>query len=382
LYIPTLSLNIFNLKFNIMKRITYLILFLFSVSLLFAFLPAPKKTVVTINGEAFYVNGKPTYEGRTWKGNKIEGLLMNSRMVQGIFDDLNPETRKLFGYPDTGNWDPDRNTTEFMEGMEEWKKYGLNSFTINMQGGSPTGYGNKEWLNSAFYPDGRLRQPFMDRLKLILDKADEMEMVVMLGIFYFGQDQNLENEQAVINAVKNSVNWVLEEGYRNVLIEVNNECNVKAYVHEILMPDRVHELIELVKTMEYDGIRLLVSTSYGGNTVPKPNVVKSSDYILIHGNGVDTIEKMEILIKNTRKVEGFRPMPVVINEDDHYDFDKDRNNFTVAVENYVSWGFFDYRRDGEPFAEGYQSVPVDWGINSERKQGFFDLVKEITGGKY
>jgi len=365
-----------------MKRITYLILFLFSVSLLFAFLPAPKKTVVTINGEAFYVNGKPTYEGRTWKGNKIEGLLMNSRMVQGIFDDLNPETRKLFGYPDTGNWDPDRNTTEFMEGMEEWKKYGLNSFTINMQGGSPTGYGNKEWLNSAFYPDGRLRQPFMDRLKLILDKADEMEMVVMLGIFYFGQDQNLENEQAVINAVKNSVNWVLEEGYRNVLIEVNNECNVKAYVHEILMPDRVHELIELVKTMEYDGIRLLVSTSYGGNTVPKPNVVKSSDYILIHGNGVDTIEKMEILIKNTRKVEGFRPMPVVINEDDHYDFDKDRNNFTVAVENYVSWGFFDYRRDGEPFAEGYQSVPVDWGINSERKQGFFDLVKEITGGKY
>lgn len=382
MYIPTLSLNIFNLKFNIMKRITYLILFLFSVSLLFAFLPAPKKTVVTINGEAFYVNGKPTYEGRTWKGNKIEGLLMNSRMVQGIFDDLNPETRKLFGYPDTGNWDPDRNTTEFMEGMEEWKKYGLNSFTINMQGGSPTGYGNKEWLNSAFYPDGRLRQPFMDRLKLILDKADEMEMVVMLGIFYFGQDQNLENEQAVINAVKNSVNWVLEEGYRNVLIEVNNECNVKAYVHEILMPDRVHELIELVKTMEYDGIRLLVSTSYGGNTVPKPNVVKSSDYILIHGNGVDTIEKMEILIKNTRKVEGFRPMPVVINEDDHYDFDKDRNNFTVAVENYVSWGFFDYRRDGEPFAEGYQSVPVDWGINSERKQGFFDLVKEITGGKY
>ena len=365
-----------NLKICIIPILCIILVSLFSFQL------KKKKTVVEIKGEQFYVNGKPTYEGRTWKGNKIEGLLMNSRMVQGIFDDLNPETRKLFGYPDTGEWDPDRNTAEFMEGMEEWKKYGLNSFTINMQGGSPTGYGNKEWYNSPFHPDGELRPEYMDRLKLILDKADEMEMVVMLGIFYFGQDQNLEDEQAVINAVKNSVNWVLQEGYRNVLIEVNNECNVKAYVHEILMPDRVHELIELVKGMEHNGNRLLVSTSYGGNTVPKPNVVKSSDYILIHGNGVNTTEKMETLIKNTRKVEGYRTMPVVVNEDDHYDFDKDRNNFTVAVENYVSWGFFDYRRDGEPYEEGYQSVPVDWGINSERKQGFFDLVKEITGGKY
>ena len=32
----------------------------------------------------------------------------------------------------------------------------------------------------------------------------------------------------------------------------------------------------------------------------------------------------------------------------------------------------------EGFAEGYQSVPVDWGISSERKKGFFGLVKEVT----
>lgn len=364
-----------------MKKNNHVIISLFVLSLIvcFAFQPAPKKTVVTINGEAFHVNGKPTYQGKSWRGKKIEGLLMNSRMVQGIFDDLNPETRKLFGYPDTGEWDPDRNTAEFVEAMDEWKTYGLNSFTINMQGGSPTGYGNKEWYNSSFYEDGRLRPEYMDRLKLVLDKADALEMVVMLGIFYFGQDQNLEDEQAVINAVKNTVNWVLEEGYQNVLIEVNNECNVKAYEHDILKPDRVHELIELVKSIEHNGRRLLVSTSYGGNTVPKPNVVKASDFILIHGNGVNTTEKMEDLIRNTRAVEGFRPMPVVINEDDHYDFDKAKNNFSVAVENYVSWGYFDYRRDGEAYEEGYQSVPVDWRVNSERKRGFFNMVKEITG---
>src|SRR5688500_762261 len=87
-----------------------------------------RKTVVSISGDEFYINGKPTYDGRYWKGNKIQGLLMNSRMVQGIFDDLNPETRELFVYPDTKKWDPDRNTDEFIAAMDDWRSHGLNSF--------------------------------------------------------------------------------------------------------------------------------------------------------------------------------------------------------------------------------------------------------------
>ena len=41
--------------------------------------------------------------------------------------------------------------------------------------------------------------------------------------------------------------------------------------------------------------------------------------------------------------------------------------------------FFDFRRDGEGFDEGFQSVPANWRISSERKKGFFEKVKEITG---
>jgi hypothetical protein len=43
-----------------------------------------QKTLVEIKGNQFYINGKPTYEGHFWNGYKIEGLLMNSRMVQGF----------------------------------------------------------------------------------------------------------------------------------------------------------------------------------------------------------------------------------------------------------------------------------------------------------
>ena len=340
-----------------------------------------QKTVVTIRGSQFYVNGKPTYEGRTWNGNRIDGLLMNSRMVQGIFDDLNPETRDEFAYPDTKKWDADRNTNEFVAAMPLWKSYGLNAFTLNIQGGSPYGYGNKKCLNPGFNPDGSLMGPYMNRLDRILAKADELNMVVILGIFYFGQDQHLADERAVINATDNLVNWLFDKKYRNVLIEIANETNTRGnYDHKILWPDRIHELINRVKNNRQNGYRFLVGTSYEGRVVPTPNVVKSSDLILIHGNGAKQPEQIQTLIDATKQVEGYRTMPIVNNEDDHFDFDSATNNFTVSLKNYVSWGYFDYRMKGETaYEEGYQSVPVDWGIDSDRKRAFFNKVSAVTG---
>jgi hypothetical protein len=341
------------------------------------------QTSVSIHEEDFHINGKPTYEGQTWKGHRIEGLLMNSRMVQGIFDDLNPETVSKWAYPDTGKWDAERNVREFIAAMPEWRAHGMLSLTLNLQGGSPQGYSSKQpWHNSAFESDGSLRPDFMARAERILRKADELGMVVILGYYYFGQDERLKDEEAVKRGVDNATQWVLEKGFRNVLIEVNNECNVK-YDHAILKPDRVHELIAQVKSHTKEGFRLLVGTSYGGNTVPKPNVVKASDFILMHGNGVKNPERIAEMVRQARKVEGWRPMPILFNEDDHFDFDKPLNNFISAVSEHASWGYFDFRFKDEEgkFDEGYQSVPVNWGLSSERKKGFFNLMKEMTGGK-
>lgn len=343
---------------------------------------AQKRTVVDIRDGQFYIDGKLTYEGRSWAGHKIEGLLMNSRMVQGIFDDLNltAATRAQFAYPDTQKWDPDRNTDEFVAAMPHWKSYGLNAFTLNLQGGSPTGYGNSTWVNSAFDEKGELRPAYTKRLERILDKADELNMVVMLGYFYFGQDQHLTDEAAVIRAVDNATDWIFRKGYRNVLIEVDNECNIKAYDHDILKPERVSELITRIQKKKHLGYRLLVSTSYGGGAVPRPNVVAVADYLLLHGNGVQDPAKITQMVENTRAVAGYKGQPIVFNEDDHFDFDLAGNNFVNAVKAYASWGYFDYRKKDEGFAEGYQSIPADWGIDSDRKKGFFNKLKEITGG--
>jgi hypothetical protein len=303
-------------------------------------------------------------------------------MVQATFDDLNPDTRSLWAYPDTKTWDANRNLKEFLDAMTFWRRHGLLAITVNLQGVSPQGYSKSQpWINSGFTESGALRPDYVDRLEQVLSAADDLGMVVIVGYFYFGQDQRLKDEAAVIAASDAITEWLLEKDFRNVLVEVNNECNVKAYDHDILKPERVHELIDRVKRTEHSGRRLLVGTSYGGGAIPTENVVRASDFLLVHGNGVKEPSRITEMIRQTRAVPGYRPMPILFNEDDHFEFDKPINNFVAAVSDRASWGYFDYRMNDEGFDEGYQSVPVNWGISSQRKRGFFGLLSEITGEK-
>ena len=352
-----------------------------------------RETEVNIVDDKFLVNGKRTYPGRVWTTSKgesfpIEGLLMNSRMVQGIFDDLNPATRGQWAYPDTKQWDADRNTREFIAAMSLWREYGMLGFTINLQGGCPYGYCRTQpWDNSAFEPDGSLREDFMRRLELILDRADELGMIPIVGYFYFGQDERLVDEEAVKRAVTNATEWILKKGYTNVIIEVNNECDVEAYDHPILVCGRAHELITLVKSIKRDGRSLLVSTSHRGKVVPLPSIVEVSDFVLLHGNGVIKPERMQEMIEEVRQMDVYKSKPIVNNEDDRPWLTKEQgwgdygNNLAVAVQNYASWGYFDFRLEGENalFNEGYQSLPINWQISSPRKQAFFDQLANITG---
>ena len=337
------------------------------------------QTVVSISGEEFLINGTPTYAGQFWQGHKVQGLLMNARLVQGIFDDRNPATAGRWAYPDTGKWDADRNTTEFIAAMPSWKSHGLLAFTLNLQGGSPEGYSKDQpWHNSAFAADGSLDPAYMRRLGRILDRADDLGMVVILGLFYFGQDERLADEAAVLAAVDNTTAWLAEKAYRHVLIEIDNECDVH-YDHAVLRPDRVHELIARVQKAKSGGRHLLAGTSFSGGTLPTTNVVKDADFLLLHGNGVDDPRKIADMVRRTRALPGYKAKPVLFNEDDHFVSDQPLDHFTAALTERAGWGYFDYRRKGEGFAEGFQSVPVDWSIGSDRKRAFFGRLAEVTG---
>jgi len=338
-----------------------------------------RKTRVEIVHDEFYINGRPTYEGGSYKGARIQGLLMNARMVQGIFDDQNPQTRHLWKYPDTGMWDPERNTREFVEAMPLWRNHGLLSVVVGMQGGNPQGYRRDQpWRNSAFTRTGELIPEYMARLQRILDKADELEMVVQLNVFYFGQDEHFVDESAILRALDKTCRWVLEHGYENVILDVVNETDVPHYEHEILTPSRVHELIQRAKEVRYGGRRLLAGTSFKGGSIPTGEVISVSDFVLLHGNGVEDPRQIAKMVETVRLMPEYRPMPILFNEDDHFDFEKDENNMMSAINAYASWGFLECGENN--YSDGYQSPPVNWGINTPLKKAFFGKVREVTGG--
>lgn len=346
---------------------------------------AARQTVVSIQGREFLINGRPTYEGRSYDGMRIQGLLLNSRMVQGIFDDRNAETRSRWNYPD-GPWDPERNTREFIDAMPLWKAKGLLAFTINLQGGSPEGYSRTQpWISSSFETDGAPRADCLARLERILDRADALGMVAIVGFFYQGQERRMNDERSVWRAADAAADWLVDKAYTNVLVEVANEADNAGFKYDVVKPGGGAErLIDRVKERSKGKVaspagRLLVSTSLNGGRVPSDALVKVVDYVLLHGNGVQDPARIAQMVDETRKLPSYPGQPIVFNEDDHFEFSKPHNNMLAALGAYASWGYFDYRMTGERFDDGYQSVPVNWTISSPRKREFFELLSKVTG---
>jgi len=346
--------------------------------------PGSRATSVAIAGNAFHINGKPTYPGRSYKGSKVEGQLFTSRMVNCIINDQNPETRGMWAWRD-GPWDPERNTSEFIAALPLYRSHGLTSVAFNVQGGSPMGYGwNQPWHTSGYTPDGRLLPDYKSRLLRVLDAVDANGMVAVLGYFYVSATPALADETAFLRATDEITDLVCDGGYTNVLIEVANEADISRWTAESIKPARSHELVARVQTRSKGRVktpagRLLVSTSFATAAPIPERLLRTADYVLYHGNGLATPQAVHARAKQIRATAGYHGQPLLINEDDHFDFDKPENNFLAAVEEYSGWGYFDYRQIRERFEDGYQSLPVDWGINSVRKKGFFSLLAEVTG---
>ena len=341
------------------------------------------KTLVSIAGDRFLIDGKPTHEGRRWNGHSIEGLLFNSRMANAIINDENPATRGVWSYVDQA-FTPERNTREFIAALPQYYAHGLRAVSINLQGGSPQGYSwNQPWQTTGFLPSGAVKADYLQRLDEVIGACDRTGMIVILGLFYWKQSQILSDEAAVRNAVSNVVDWLVGRRARNVLLEIGNEVDL-AYAHPIIEPARCHELIRLAQERSAGRLntpqgRLLVSTSLVHAPRFGDNLMEVCDFLLLHGNRAHHPDTIRLQVLRNRTASAYRGQPIIYNEDDHFDFDKADNNMIAAIGEGASWGYFDYRQTRERFEDGFQSLPVDWTISSTRKRSFFGLLKEITG---
>jgi hypothetical protein len=256
--------------------------------------PAPytAHTRLTIDGARFRLNG-----GLTYPGQPPEGMLLNVRMVNSVFED---EGRPEF--------DPESNTAEFIGRMSEYVDHGVRAFTVSLQGGYP-GYNGAR--NSAFRPDGTLDVAYLARVARVIERADALGAVVILSLFYQRQDQVLRNEQAVRTGVIKAVDWVKQKGYRNIILEVVNEYGHPGFDHAVLRSDAgVADLIRLAQERHSS---LPVSASTRGTARTTPRVAAASDVILVHVNEL-SISEIRSRVRDLRA--DYQGKPIVCNEDD------------------------------------------------------------------
>ena len=348
-----------------------------------------QKTEISIKGEDFYINGKLTYESAS--DESVRGLLLNSRMIQGIFDDYNTTTRKYWYYPDSNIYDPMRNTNEFIGNMSIWRSYNLLSFTLGLQGGRPSRdepcdhCSPQPWINSAFNAkNASLDSKYMQRLQMILSKADDLGMIVILQFFYFGQVprfENYTNNTLIYKSIDNIIEWLLNTSYKNIMIDVANECNERGYIGTILSPNNgsMANTIKYVKNKL--GSRFKVGSSFTGGHIPPNDVINISDIVLVHGNG-QTPQDITNMVNTIRSSDGYskEPKPILFTEDFNTDTTSSSNNMKSAIESHASWGFMtecNGTGNGD-YIRFYQCPPVAWSINTQIKKDFFNQVKNYT----
>jgi hypothetical protein len=358
-------------------------------------------TAVSIAGTEFHLDGMPTYRGRTFEGHKIEGMLFNVRAVQATFDDDSPETAGHWVYPDTGLWDPDRNTDELCAALPSWRDHGVMAFTVNFQGGGPMYVPEiyHRYENNAFSTAGDLRPAYAERMSRVLACADGLGMVVIVGLFYWMQMLKMDGESSIWRAADQALGYLEGTGHQNVLVELANEIDVvvRRTPYDIFAADRVHEMIDRLRAT-HPG--LLYSTSGGGvnletgSGMPPPSLVEAVDFLLPHGNGTRP-PQLAAAIQAIQAMPAYRrnPKPIVINEDSPA-----VPNLDAAWRNGASWGYYDQGFEGQgddpylpyqprprwndqPFEElsGFQTPPVNWTINTPLKRAFFERVAEVMG---
>ena len=300
------------------------------------------KTVLSIRGEDFLINGKKTYSEIMGSKESSHGLLMNARFIQGIFDDKADVSRfNRFGVQ---KYDPDRNTDDLIAALGEWYSYGLRAFTVGLQGGGPCFTVRNDTIdNNPFGDDGiAIDKKYLDRLDRIITAADEIGMVVIVSYFYHMQITRIKDATAVVNAVKNASRHLRDRKYTNVIIEIANEHNAFRS-HPVAMEDEGMAVLINIAKEESGGIPVGCSLTGGRYN---EQVTKASDVILIHGNSCSR-QRFYNLIQQVREIAPGKP--VLCNEDS-----QSLGNMEVALNLHASWGYYNNLTKQEP--------PARWGV--------------------
>lgn len=318
------------------------------------------KTKLSIDGDRFRINGSLVYSELPHADPSCHGLLMNARMIQGVFDDkAEPERFQRFGK----HFSPEQNTDDLIAALPQWYAHGLRAITVGFQGGGPCfTVDNNTIENNPYAADGSSLDPrYLSRMEKLIRAADDEGMVVIVSLFYGAQTRFLRDDKAVMQAVKTAANWLRDQEFTNVILEVANEHDIPDFRrHPILYTEEGMVTLLEIARRESGGLPVGCSGTGGYFSF---EVANTSDVILIHGND----QSPQRLYNLIQKAKAIRPKrPVVINEDSQA-----ISRLPIAFREGVSWGYYNNMTKQEP--------PARWEITKGEDEFFARRLAELLG---
>jgi hypothetical protein len=156
------------------------------------------------------------------------------------------------------------------------------------------------------------------------------------------------------------------------------------------MGTTIPDLKSYVST-NHPGKTLLFSCSRPGGSSPDNAIIGVFDYISLHTNN-DTPTDVINSINATLAKGNYNGCPIQVTEDNTPFGEAEPTSFpnmVAAVETCGrGWGFYDQpdyiilTQPGANYIDGFQSPPVNWGVNTPRKQLYFDAVDSYTSSDF
>ena len=115
----------------------------------------------------------------------------------------------------------DKTARDLIDHLDLYKSHGINTVTVYFMGSR---FGDMK----GYRPDASLDPVYAERMGRIIEAADQKGMVVLVGCLYWSTSKAKEDllhwTQSEANlAVANTVKWLVDNNYRNVLVDPDNE---------------------------------------------------------------------------------------------------------------------------------------------------------------
>ena len=306
---------------------------------------------------------------------------MNARLVQGIFDDRNPETRDRWKYPDTACGIPSATRASSSMPWRPGERTACSLSRSICRAGAPRAIRRTSRGTTVLSSRTAHSGPTTWRGSTAFSTVPTSSAWLRSSATSTSDRTSASRAKAPsCAATRLATEWLLDRDYRNVLVEVANECDNARYDHAILKPARdrrAHRAGQNAVTRAADDSPSARASTAGRfrhrRSPPRPTSscsmatacpTRSASRRWSAGRAPSQAGSPSPS-SSTRTITSTSTSPRTTCRRPSRATPRGATSIPVQSD----------------YENGYQCPPVNWGINTDRKKAFFGLLRKMTNDK-